>query len=47
MKKIVVNDTNVFIDLFNVGLLEGFFLLTMGSAYDRVCDVGANQRGAA
>ena len=27
MKKIVVNDTNVFIDLFNVGLLEGFFSL--------------------
>lgn len=27
MKKIVVNDTNVFIDLFNVGLLERFFSL--------------------
>ena len=27
MKKIVVNDTNVFIDLFNVGLLEEFFSL--------------------
>ena len=27
MKKIVVNDTNVFIDLFDVGLLEGFFSL--------------------
>ena len=27
MKKIVVNDTNVFIDLFNVGLLKEFFSL--------------------
>lgn len=27
MKKIVVNDTNVFIDLHDVGLLEQFFLL--------------------
>lgn len=27
MKKIVVNDTNVFIDLFNIGLLEEFFSL--------------------
>lgn len=27
MKKIVVNDTNVFIDLLVVGLLEQFFLL--------------------
>ena len=27
MKKIVVNDTNVFIDLFNVGLLEELFAL--------------------
>ena len=27
MEKIVVNDTNVFIDLFNVGLLEEFFSL--------------------
>lgn len=27
MKKIVVNDTNVFIDLFEVGLLEEFFSL--------------------
>ena len=27
MKRIVVNDTNVFIDLFNVGLLEEFFSL--------------------
>jgi len=27
MKKIVVNDTNVFIDLHDVGLLERFFLL--------------------
>lgn len=27
MKKIVVNDTNVFIDLFEVGLLEEFFHL--------------------
>ena len=27
MKKIVVNDTNVFIDLLDVGLLEKFFLL--------------------
>lgn len=27
MKKIVVNDTNVFIDLFSVGLLEEFFFL--------------------
>lgn len=27
MKKIVVNDTNIFIDLFNMGLLEGFFSL--------------------
>lgn len=27
MKKIVVNDTNVFIDLFDVGLLEAFFSL--------------------
>ena len=27
MKKIVVNDTNVFIDLYEVGLLEGFFSL--------------------
>lgn len=27
MKKIVVNDTNVFIDLFNVGLLDEFFAL--------------------
>ena len=27
MKKIVVNDTNVFIDLFSVGLLEEFFSL--------------------
>lgn len=25
MKKIVVNDTNIFIDLLNIGLLEGFF----------------------
>ena len=27
MKKVVVNDTNVFIDLFDVGLLEGLFSL--------------------
>lgn len=27
MKKIVVNDTNIFIDLFEVGLLEKFFSL--------------------
>ncbi len=27
MKKIVVNDANIFIDLQNVGLLEMFFLL--------------------
>lgn len=27
MKKIVVNDTNVFIDLLDVGLLEQFFML--------------------
>ena len=27
MKKIVVNDTNVFIDLYEVGLLEEFFSL--------------------
>lgn len=27
MKKIVVNDTNVFIDLHDVGLLEQFFHL--------------------
>ena len=27
MKKIVVNDTNVFIDLLNIGLLEEFFSL--------------------
>ncbi|MBQ9287335.1 MAG: type II toxin-antitoxin system VapC family toxin [Bacteroidaceae bacterium] len=27
MKKVVVNDTNVFIDLFSVGLLEEFFSL--------------------
>lgn len=27
MKKVVVNDTNVFIDLFDVGLLEEFFSL--------------------
>ena len=27
MKKIVVNDTSVFIDLFNIGLLEEFFSL--------------------
>ena len=27
MKRIVVNDTNVFIDLFNIGLLEEFFSL--------------------
>lgn len=27
MKKIVVNDTNIFIDLFNAGLLEKFFSL--------------------
>ena len=27
MKKVVVNDTNVFIDLFDIGLLEGLFSL--------------------
>ena len=27
MKKIVVNDTNVFIDLYEIGLLEDFFSL--------------------
>ena len=27
MKTIVVNDTNIFIDLFNVGLLDEFFSL--------------------
>lgn len=30
MKKLVVNDTNVFIDLFNVGLLEGVSLERTG-----------------
>lgn len=28
MKQIVVNDTNVFIDLLEVGLLDKFFLLS-------------------